>query len=209
MLAVQGDFEAHARALKGLGAEPVEVRRADQLGPLDGLIIPGGESTTICRGLDDYGLVAPLGDRLAAGLPVLGTCAGLIVLSRDYLGLLDVKVERNAYGRQIHSFEAELELTGSGRVLGGDCDPLIGVFIRAPWVTELGPAVEVLATLDERPVVVREGRIIACAFHPELTGDGRIHELFLDAVRTARRGGEARTRATGGARATRDARRFQ
>lgn len=209
VLAVQGDFEAHARVLARLGAEPVEVRRADQLAAVDGLIIPGGESTTISKGLAEYGLVAPLRDGLAGGLPVLGTCAGLIVLSRDHLGLLDVAVERNAYGRQIHSFEAALEVCSADVALRGDGGPLTGVFIRAPLITDLGSGVEVLVTLDGFPVAVRQGSVVACAFHPELTGDSRLHELFLNTVRIAKRSGDAGAPAAGDARTTGNARRFE
>jgi 5'-phosphate synthase pdxT subunit len=156
-----------------LGAEPVEVRKADELDGLDGLVIPGGESTAIMRLARIYGLEEALRrfDR-----PVFGTCAGMILLDRDHLGLMDVSVRRNAYGRQVASFEADLEVAGQD-------EPVRGVFIRAPRVAEAGPGVEVLAELDGEPVLLREGRFLVASFHPELTDDPRVHELFLDMVR--------------------------
>jgi 5'-phosphate synthase pdxT subunit len=175
VLAVQGNFREHAAMLRRLGAEPVEVRKPEQLRELDGLVIPGGESTTFMRLMRLYGL-----EEAVRGFerPVLGTCAGLIVLDREHLGLVDVDVARNAYGRQVASFEADLELAGEDA-------PLRGVFIRAPRVERAGEGVEVLAELDGEPVLLRQGRFLAATFHPELTDDTRVHELFLDAVREA------------------------
>ena len=173
ILAVQGDFREHAAMLRRLGADAVEVRKPEQLEDLDGLIIPGGESTAIMRLIRIYGLEEAL--KLFAR-PVFGTCAGMIVLGRDHLGLVDVGVRRNAYGRQIASFETDLELEG-------DDEPLRGVFIRAPRVADLGPGVEVLAEHDSEPVLLREGRFLVASFHPELTEDTRIHERFLELVR--------------------------
>jgi pyridoxal 5'-phosphate synthase pdxT subunit len=173
VLAVQGNFREHAEMLRRLGAEPVEVRKPEQLQELDGLIIPGGESTAIARLIRLYGLEEAI---RSFGRPVLGTCAGMILLDRRHLGLLDLAVSRNAYGRQVASFEADLDLLGEE-------EPLRGVFIRAPRVEEVGANVEVLAELDGEPVLLREGRIIVAAFHPELTDDTRVHERFLDLVR--------------------------
>jgi len=175
VLAVQGNFREHAAMLRRVGAEAVEVRKPDQLAELDGLIVPGGESTAIARLVRLYGLEEAI---RSFERPVLGTCAGMILLDRRHLGLLDLTVSRNAYGRQVASFEADLELRGEE-------EPLRGVFIRAPRVAEVGPEVEVLAELDGEPVLLREGRIIVAAFHPELTGDTRVHERFLDLVREA------------------------
>jgi 5'-phosphate synthase pdxT subunit len=172
VLAVQGDFREHAAMLRRLGAEPVEVRKPEQLDELDGLVIPGGESTAIMRLIRIYGLEDGLRE---FSRPVFGTCAGMILLDREHLGLVDLAVRRNAYGRQVASFEADLELEGGGRVRG--------VFIRAPRVAEVGPEVEVLAELDGEPVLLRQGRFIVASFHPELTDDTRVHELFLDLVR--------------------------
>jgi 5'-phosphate synthase pdxT subunit len=172
-LAVQGNFREHAAMLRRLGAEAVEVRKPEQLDGLDGLVIPGGESTAIMRLVQLYGLEEAI---RSFARPVLGTCAGMILLDRSHLGLLDLEVERNAYGRQVASFEADLSLEGDER-------PLRGVFIRAPRVGELGQDVEVLAELDGEPVLVRDGRVIVASFHPELTDDTRVHERFLDLVR--------------------------
>ena len=173
ILAVQGDFREHAAVLRRLGVEPVEVRKPEQLAELDGLVIPGGESTAITRLIRIYGL-----EEAVRGFerPVFGTCAGMILLDREHLGLVDVGVRRNAYGRQVSSFEADLTLPGED-------EPLRGVFIRAPRVAEVGPAVEVLAELDGEPVLLRDGRYLIASFHPELTGDTRVHELFLEMVR--------------------------
>ena len=173
ILAVQGDFREHAAALGRLGVEAVEVRKPEQLEDVDGLVIPGGESTAITRLIRIYGLEEAL---RSFERPIFGTCAGMILLDRDHLGLADVGVERNAYGRQVSSFEADLRLLDGG-------EPLHGVFIRAPRVTALGEDVEVLAELDGEPVLLRDGRYLIASFHPELTGDTRVHELFLDMVR--------------------------
>lgn len=172
VLAIQGDFEAHARALREVGAKPRVVRTPENLEGLDGLVIPGGESTTMTLGIEREGLAEPLRELVRSGRPVLGTCAGLIMLDRDHLGLLDVTARRNAFGRQLHSFEAELELDGLG--------PLRAVFIRAPWVDEHGEEVEVLAEIDGHPVAVRQGNILAVAFHPELTDERGLHRWLLD-----------------------------
>jgi 5'-phosphate synthase pdxT subunit len=158
--------------LRRLGAYVIEVRKPEQLEGLDGLVIPGGESTTFMRLMRLYGLDEAV---RAFGGPVLGTCAGMIVLDRNHLGAVDVEVDRNAYGRQVASFEADLELAG-------ESEPLRGVFIRAPRVREVGDDVEVLAELDGEPVLVRDGRFIVASFHPELTDDTRVHERFLELV---------------------------
>jgi 5'-phosphate synthase pdxT subunit len=173
VLAVQGNFREHAAVLRRLGADPVEVRKPEQLQGLDGLIIPGGESTTFMRLMRLYGLEEAVA---AFERPVFGTCAGMIVLDRAHLGLVDIEVDRNAYGRQVASFEADLRLDG-------EAEPLRGVFIRAPRVRGAGDGVEVLAELDGEPVLVRDGRFLVASFHPELTDDTRVHEMFLDLVR--------------------------
>jgi len=173
VLALQGDFEAHAKLLRRLGAEPVEVRVPAHLADLGALVIPGGESTVMSLGIEREGLAEPLRQLAQSGKPVLGTCAGMIMLDRAHLGVLDVQAERNAFGRQLRSFEAELELTGL------DGGPLHAVFIRAPWVSDYGPQVEILAAVDGHPVAVRQGNLVAVAFHPELTGDARLHALAL------------------------------
>jgi 5'-phosphate synthase pdxT subunit len=175
VLAVQGNFREHAAMLGSLGADVVEVRKPEQLRDLDGLVVPGGESTTFMRLMRLYGLDDAV---RAFERPILGTCAGMIVLDREHLGLVDIEVDRNAYGRQVASFEADLALAGEPR-------PLRGVFIRAPRLRSAGPGVEILAEHDGEPVLVREGRIIVASFHPELTDDPRVHELFLDQVREA------------------------
>ncbi len=169
VLAVQGNFREHGAMLRRLGAEVVEVRLPEQLEGLDGLVIPGGESTTFMRLMHLYGLDEALRD---FDRPVFGTCAGMIVLDRDHLGLVDVAVRRNAFGRQVASFETDLELPGESR-------PLRAVFIRAPWIEDAGPEVEVLAEVDGHPVLARQGRFLIASFHPELTDDTRLHELFL------------------------------
>jgi pyridoxal 5'-phosphate synthase pdxT subunit len=173
VLAIQGDFEAHGRALSALGCEPVEVRRPDMLDSVDALVLPGGESTTISKGLEAYDLVDPLLEFARSGRPLLGTCAGLIVLDRRHLDVIDLEARRNAYGRQVHSFETDLAVRGLGD------EPLRAVFIRAPWIDRWGEGVEVLAELDGRPVVARERNVLVAAFHPELTDDLRLHALFL------------------------------
>ena len=172
VLALQGDFEAHAKVLRELGATPREVRTPDDLEGLDSVVIPGGESTTMTIGMEREGLAEPLRKLVASGVRTLGTCAGLIMLDRDHLGLLDVTTKRNAFGRQLQSFEADLEIEG---------ESMTAVFIRAPWVDEAGEGVEVLAEVDGHPVAVRQGNILAVAFHPELTNDVRLHQWVLKA----------------------------
>jgi len=172
VLALQGAFREHVRALRKLGADVVEVRMPEELDGLDGLVIPGGESTTIMNLARSYGLDEAI-RRFRGAL--FGTCAGMIVLDREHLALADLEVDRNAYGRQVRSFEADVSLAG-------DDLPLHGVFIRAPRVRELGPEVEVLGECDREPVLVRDGRVLLAAFHPELTDDLRVHELFLQMV---------------------------
>ncbi len=173
VLAMQGNFREHAAVLRRLGAEPVEIRLPEQLDGLAGLIIPGGESTTIGRLIRLYGLDDAVRE---FGGPIFGTCAGMIVLDRDHLGLGDYATRRNAFGRQVRSFEADLDV-------GDGDEPLRAVFIRAPWLEEAGPDVEVLARLDGHAVLAREGRLLVAAFHPELTDDTRVHERFLNIVR--------------------------
>ena len=175
VLAVQGNFREHIAMLRRLGADAIEVRKPEQLERLTGLVVPGGESTTFMRLMRLYGLDEAV--RAFSG-PVLGTCAGMIVLDRSHLGLVDIDVDRNAYGRQVASFEADLRFRD-------DAQPLRGVFIRAPRVRELGDDVEVLVEHEGEPVLVRDGRFIVASFHPELTDDTRVHELFLDEVREA------------------------
>ena len=176
VLAVQGNFREHVAMLRRLGADAVEVRRPDQLEGLDGLVIPGGESTTFTRLMRLYGLDEALRE---FDRPVFGTCAGMIVLDRNHLGLIDLEVRRNAFGRQVASFETDLDLPGETR-------PLRAVFIRAPWIEDVGPDVEVLADVDGHPVLARQGRFLVAAFHPELTDDTRLHELFLEEVSLVR-----------------------
>jgi pyridoxal 5'-phosphate synthase pdxT subunit len=177
VLALQGDFEAHGRALRRIGARVREVRTVDDLDGIDGLVIPGGESTTMMFGVQREGLAEPLRALVADGLPVLGSCAGLIMLDRAHLGLMDIRAQRNAFGRQVKSFETDLDLAG---VAGG---PMHGVFIRAPWIAEHGDGVEILARVDGHPVAARDGRLLAVAFHSELTEDDRLHLLLLDWAR--------------------------
>ncbi len=190
VLALQGDFREHRIMLEGLGALTREVRRAGELEGLDGLVIPGGESTTISKLMDAYGLARPITAFSRAGGLVYGTCAGLITVARGTvegspptLGLMDIVARRNAFGRQVRSFEADLPVAGIGP------EPLRAVFIRAPWVERAGPDVEVLATFEGRIVAAREGGVLVTAFHPELTDDARMHELFITMIR--RRGGAA------------------
>lgn len=188
VLALQGDFAEHAASLLGVGCDAREVRLPAQLGGLDGLIIPGGESTTIARLLDAYDLLLPLRAMGQAGFPIWGTCAGAIILAqrapgldRPNLALLDIGVERNAFGRQIDSFETDLTVAALGE------QPFHAVFIRAPVITDAGPDVEVLARLpDGRIVAARGGALLATAFHPELSGDGRFHRLFATMAAEAR-----------------------
>jgi 5'-phosphate synthase pdxT subunit len=179
VLALQGGFQAHARMLCGLGAQVREVRVPDDLAGLDGLVIPGGESTTMTLGIAREGLARPLRALAGEGVPILGSCAGLIMLDREHLGLMDIRAQRNAFGRQISSFEADVPLRGIGIP---PAPPMRGVFIRAPWIAEHGPGVEILAEVDGHAVAAREGNLLAVAFHAELTADARLHRLFLDAI---------------------------
>ena len=172
VLALQGAFREHASALRKLGADVVEVRVPEELAGLDGLVIPGGESTTIMRLAELYGLDEAI---RSYGGAIFGTCAGMILLDREHLGLADLRVDRNAFGRQVKSFEADVDLAG-------DEIPLRGVFIRAPRIRSTGPGVEVLGELDGEPVLVRDGRLLLASFHPELTDDLRVHEAFLKLV---------------------------
>jgi 5'-phosphate synthase pdxT subunit len=186
VLALQGDVREHAAALERSGASAIEVRLPGDLDGIDVLVLPGGESTTIGKLADRYGLIDPLRERISAGLPTLGTCAGMIFLAggttsdrpQHHLGVLDIVVARNAFGRQVASFEADLEITGFDT-------PFPAVFIRAPWVAEVGEGIAVMATVDDHPVMVRKGTVVATSFHPELTGDDRVHTLILDMAREA------------------------
>jgi pyridoxal 5'-phosphate synthase pdxT subunit len=180
VLALQGGYAAHARVLRELGAEVREVRTPADLDGLDGLVLPGGESTTMTLGIEREGLAEPLRELAAAGTPMLGTCAGLILLDRVHLGLMDITAERNAFGRQVHSFEEELDFPDL------DGGPVRAVFIRAPWIAEYGPAVTVLASVDEHPVAARQDAMTVISFHPELGEDRRLHEAFLEQVHAAR-----------------------
>jgi len=173
VLAIQGGFEAHVTMLRQLGAQAGEVRVPADLEGLDGLVIPGGESTTIAKGIEAAGLAGPIRAHWEAGRTIFGTCAGMIVCDSEHLGLIDARAERNAFGRQLQSFEADLEVDGIGD------EPLRAVFIRAPWVAELGDDVEVLASYADHPIAIREDGVLACAFHPELTDDPRLHALFM------------------------------
>jgi 5'-phosphate synthase pdxT subunit len=165
--------------LQRIGARTREVRVPEDLDGLDGLVIPGGESTTMTLGVEREGLAEPLRELAARGTPIFGSCAGLIMLDRDHLGLMDMRAERNAFGRQIRSFEADVQLRGI------ESPPIRGIFIRAPWIAEHGPAVQILGEVDGHPVAARQGRILAVAFHAELGNDDRLHRLFLDWVREA------------------------
>ncbi|MEZ5379825.1 MAG: pyridoxal 5'-phosphate synthase glutaminase subunit PdxT [Acidimicrobiales bacterium] len=185
VLALQGAFARHIETLRRVGVEATEVRTPAQLDTVDALVLPGGESSTMSKLLVTQGLLTPLADRLASGMPAFGTCAGMILLAVEVLdgiagqasfGAIDLTVRRNGYGRQIDSFEADLDVTG---VDGG---PFTAVFIRAPVVTRVGPDVEVLAVARDTPVLVREGAILASSFHPELTDDDRLHRLFVDSI---------------------------
>jgi 5'-phosphate synthase pdxT subunit len=179
VLALQGDFEAHGLVLSRLGARVREVRVPADLDGLDGLVLPGGESTTITLGIEREQLADPLRAFHASGKPIFGTCAGLIMLDREHLGIIDIRAERNAFGRQVRSFEAPLEI-------GVDGGPVKAVFIRAPWIAEHGPSVEILAEVEGHGVAAREGAVLVVSFHPELGDDDRVHELFLQSVRDAR-----------------------
>ena len=173
VLALQGDFEAHGRMLRGLGADVREVRVPADLDGLDGLVIPGGESTTMTLGIEREGLAEPLRELVRSGTPVFGTCAGMIMLDRRHLGVLDIECRRNAFGRQIRSFEEDLDIPGI------DGEPVRAVFIRAPWLAEYGDAVEILAEVDGHPVAARQANMLVISFHPEIAGETRVHELFL------------------------------
>ena len=176
VLAIQGGFQAHCEVLRELGAVVGEVRLPADLDGLDGLVIPGGESTTISMGIESAGLAPAIRAHHGAGRSVLGTCAGMIVCDDAHLGLIDATARRNAFGRQLQSFEADLEVEGIGD------EPLRAVFIRAPWIERHGAEVEVLATYEGHPVAVRGEGVLACAFHPELTDDPRMHALFMAMV---------------------------
>jgi len=180
VLAIQGDFEAHRRMLEGMGADVVEVRTPAELEGLDGLVIPGGESTTISMGMEREGLDRAIRDAHDRGMPVFGSCAGMIVCDRDHLGLADYVCRRNAFGRQLQSFEEDVTVEGLGD------EPLRAVFIRAPWVVEAGSGVEVLAEVRGHPVAVRDGSALAVAFHAELTDDSRLHAAFMAMCTAAR-----------------------
>lgn len=180
VLAIQGGFEAHSLMLRSLGANTCEVRTAEDFEGLDGLVIPGGESTTISMGIEAGGLEGPIRAHWQNGGAVLGTCAGMIVCDDAHLGLIDATARRNAFGRQLQSFEADLTVRGAGD------EPLRAVFIRAPWVERHGPGVEVLAAHEDHPVAIRDERVLACAFHPELTDDPRLHALFMAMTTSAR-----------------------
>lgn len=180
VLAAQGGFEAHLRMLRELGADVREVRVPVDLEGLDGLVIPGGESTTIVKGIESAGLEEAIRGHVEGGGTVFGTCAGMIVCDDAHLGLIDATARRNAFGRQLQSFEADLAVDGLGD------EPLRAVFIRAPWVERCGPGVEVLASYDGHPVAIRAGGVLACAFHPELTEDPRLHALFMAMTTGAR-----------------------
>jgi 5'-phosphate synthase pdxT subunit len=176
VLALQGGFEAHERMLHGLGADTRQVRVPRDLEGLDGLVVPGGESTTMTLGVEREGLADPLRAFAATGAPILGSCAGLIMLDRDHLGVMDFTAHRNAFGRQIRSFEADVDVRGL------DGGPIHGIFIRAPWIAEHGPDVEILGEVDGHAVAAREGSMIAVAFHAELGEDDRLHRRFLELV---------------------------
>lgn len=173
VLALQGGFQAHENMLHGAGGATRQVRVPADLDGLDGLVIPGGESTTMTLGVQREGLAAPLRELAASGVPVLGSCAGLIMLDRDHLGVMDIRAERNAFGRQIRSFEADLDVQG---MAGG---PMRAIFIRAPWIAEHGPDVQILASVDGHAVAARQGRCTAVAFHAELGEDDRLHRMFV------------------------------
>jgi 5'-phosphate synthase pdxT subunit len=176
VLALQGGFEAHERMLRALGARTRQLRTPGDLEGLDGLVLPGGESTTMTLGIAREGLAEPLRELAAGGVPILGSCAGLIMLDREHLQLMDIRADRNAFGRQIRSFETDVEVRG---LQGG---PITAIFIRAPWIAEHGPAVEILAEVEGHPVAAREGSLLAVSFHSELGDDDRLHRSFLRLV---------------------------
>lgn len=177
VLALQGDFEAHAKVLARLGSQVREVRVPADLDGIDGLVIPGGESTTMTLGVQREGLAEPLRELAARGTPILGSCAGLIMLDREHLAIMDILAQRNAFGRQLRSFEADVTVAGLGIA---PARPIRGAFIRAPWIAEHGPDVEVLAEIDGHAVAARQGSVLAIAFHTELGGDDRVHRFLLD-----------------------------
>jgi 5'-phosphate synthase pdxT subunit len=183
VLASQGDFAAHVRVLAELGADAREIRTPADLGDLDALLIPGGESTTITKAIDRDGLEPGIRAHFAAGRPILGTCAGMIVCDREHLGLIDAEARRNAFGRQLQSFEADLEFESAS---GIGPEPIRAAFIRAPWIESYGDGVEVLAWWEEHPVAIREANVLVCSFHPELTGDSRVHSLLMAMATAAR-----------------------
>jgi len=194
VLALQGGFQAHERVLARLGARVRAVRVAEDLADVHGLVIPGGESTTMMLGVQREGLSQPLRGLAQAGLPVLGSCAGLIMLDRDHLGLMNMRASRNAFGRQVRSFEADLHVAGLGDA------PLRGIFIRAPWIAEHGPEVEILATIEGHAVAARQGQLLAVAFHSELGEDDRVHREFLEWTRSFASGAPGRRSCPAGAR---------
>jgi 5'-phosphate synthase pdxT subunit len=179
VLALQGGFQAHREMLQGLGADVREIRTPGDLTGLAGLVIPGGESTTMTLGIEREGLADPLRSLAQSGTPMLGSCAGLIMLDSEHLGLMDITARRNAFGRQIHSFEADIDVRG---LSGG---PIRAIFIRAPWIAEHGGGVEILAELDGHPVAARQERVLAVSFHAELGADDRLHRMFLECVKEA------------------------
>ena len=179
VLALQGGFEAHLKILRELGSDAREVRVPADLEGLDALVLPGGESTTMALGIEREGLAQPLIGFCQSGKPVLGTCAGLIILSREHLGVIDVEVQRNAFGRQLHSFETDIEIAG---IEGGSVH---AVFIRAPWISQIGADVEALASVEDHVVAARRGAVAVVSFHPELSGETRLHEQLLEAVTSA------------------------
>ncbi len=183
VLASQGDFAAHLRVLAELGADAREVRTADDIAGLDALVIPGGESTTITKAIERDGLEPAIRAHFESGSPILGTCAGMIVCDREHLGLIDATARRNAFGRQLQSFEADLEFEPAA---GIGPDPIRAAFIRAPWIESYGDDVEILARWEDHPVAIREGGVLVCSFHPELTGDSRVHALLMAMATAAR-----------------------
>jgi len=185
VLALQGAFIEHEKTLKNLGCETIQVRKREHLENIDGLIIPGGESTTIGKLMNDFNLTGPIKELAEKGLPIFGTCAGLIIMAKEItnssqpcLGMMNISVHRNAFGRQVDSFETDLHIEGLGQ------EPFRAVFIRAPYIETVNEGVEVLATVDEKIVFAREKNFMAAAFHPELTDDTRVHELFLNCCKT-------------------------
>ena len=185
VLALQGDVREHISSLIACGVSPIPVRRSSEIDQIDALVLPGGESTTIAQLAESFGIFDQIKDRISAGMPVYGSCAGMILLANEILdakegqksfGGLDITVRRNAFGRQVDSFESDIEFND------GSKDPVHAVFIRAPWVERVGQAVQVLAAVDKHPVAVRSERLLATSFHPELTGDYRIHRYFIEEV---------------------------